>query len=112
MTAVVEHARAGGAVLGICNGFQVLCEAGLQCLSRPVDARVQRPDTPFTCASAAGTILTVPTAHGEGRYVATEDTLRAPEAEGRAILRYVGDNPTGSVADIAGIASAGAPWSE
>jgi phosphoribosylformylglycinamidine synthase len=114
MTPIIEHARAGGAVLGICNGFQILCEAGLlpgalmrnaglQFLSRPVDVRVERTDTPFTCAYATGAILRVPIAHGEGRYVATDDTLRALETEGRVVLRYVGDNPNGSAADIAGI---------
>jgi phosphoribosylformylglycinamidine synthase len=114
MAAVTEHARAGGAVLGICNGFQILCEAGLlpgalmrnaglQFLSRPVDVRVERTDTPFTCACRAGAIITVPIAHGEGRYVASDETLRALEAEGRIVLRYVGENPNGSVADIAGI---------
>jgi phosphoribosylformylglycinamidine synthase len=117
MAAVVAHARAGGAVLGICNGFQILCEAGLlpgalmrnaglQFLSRPVDVRVERTDTPFTCAYPTGAILRVPIAHGEGRYVAAADTLRALEAEGRVVLRYVGDNPNGSAADIAGITNA------
>jgi phosphoribosylformylglycinamidine synthase len=117
MAAVVAHARAGGAVLGICNGFQILCEAGLlpgalmrnaglQFLSRPVDVRVERTDTPFTCAYPTGAILRMPIAHGEGRYVAADDTLRALEAEGRVVLRYVGDNPNGSAADIAGITNA------
>jgi phosphoribosylformylglycinamidine synthase len=117
MAAVTEHARAGGAVLGICNGFQILCEAGLlpgalmrnaglQFLSRPVDVRVERSDTPFTCAYAAGAIIRLPIAHGEGRYVASDETLRGLEAEGRVVLRYVGDNPNGSAADIAGITNA------
>ena len=117
MAAVTEHGRAGGAVLGICNGFQVLCEAGLlpgalmrnaglQFLSRPVDVRVERTDTPFTSAYPTGAIITVPIAHGEGRYVASDETLRALEVEGRVVLRYVGENPNGSAADIAGITNA------
>jgi phosphoribosylformylglycinamidine synthase len=117
MAAVQSHAEAGGPVLGICNGFQVLCEAGLlpgalmrndrlTFASRPVKVRVESDHTPFTSAFEPGAIFTVPVAHGEGRYVAPPDTVRALEAEGRVVLRYVDVNPNGSVADIAGIASA------
>jgi phosphoribosylformylglycinamidine synthase len=114
MAAVVAHATAGGPVVGICNGFQVLCEAGLlpgalmrnaglRFVSRPVDVRIETTDTPCTVAYAKGAIITVPVAHGEGRYVAGAETLRELEAEGRVVFRYVGANPNGSTADIAGI---------
>jgi phosphoribosylformylglycinamidine synthase len=114
MAAVVAHATAGGPVVGICNGFQVLCEtgllpgalmrnAGLRFVSRPVDVRIETTDTPCTVAYAKGAIITVPVAHGEGRYVAGADTLRELEAEGRVVFRYVGANPNGATADIAGI---------
>jgi len=80
MTAVAEHARAGGSVLGICNGFQILCEAGLlpgglmrnarlRFLSRPAWVRVEQPDTPFTCLYERDEVLELPIAHGDGRYV-------------------------------------------
>lgn len=117
MTAVLSHARDGGPVLGICNGFQVLCEAGLlpgalmrnarlTFVSRPVAVRVEANDTPFTSAFARGVIFRMPVAHGEGRYVAPPEVLRELEAEGRVVLRYVGLNPNGSVNEIAGISSA------
>ena len=117
MGAVVAHARAGGLVLGICNGFQILCEAGLlpgalvrnrtlRFLSRPVRVRVERTDTAFTNLYAAGEELEVPVAHGDGRYVAEDRTLAELEAEGRVVWRYVGDNPNGSSRAIAGICSA------
>jgi phosphoribosylformylglycinamidine synthase len=114
MGAVIAHAEAGGPVIGICNGFQVLCEAGLlpgalmrnaglRFVSRPVDVRVESTDTPCTGSYAKGDIITAPVAHGEGRFVAGDDTLRELEAEGRVVFRYVGANPNGSMADIAGI---------
>src|SRR6185436_6627652 len=114
MNAVQAHAEAGGPVLGICNGFQVLCEAGLlpgalmrnarlTFASLPVRVRVETDDTPFTSAFEPGDTLTVPVAHGEGRYAASPDTLRQVEAEGRVVLRYLGENPNGSVNDIAGV---------
>lgn len=117
MDAVTGFAKAGGPVLGICNGFQVLCEAGLlpgallrnagtRFVSRPVTVRVETTDTPFTSAYPKDAILTVPVAHGEGRYVADDATLRALESEGRIVLRYLGTNPNGAARDIAGIASA------
>lgn len=121
MTAVREHAAAGGPVLGICNGFQVLCEcgllpgalmrnAGLAFQSRPVDVRVEVSAAPFTSAYEAGQVLRLPVAHGDGRYVAAPDVVARLEAEGRILLRYVRAgmpdapaNPNGSVDDIAGV---------
>ena len=116
--AVAEHARAGGAVLGICNGFQILCEAGLlpgalmrnarlKFLSRPVRVRVEATDTSFTRSYARGEELTLPIAHGDGRYVADAETAAVLEANGQVVLRYVGENPNGSTHDIAGVCSAG-----
>jgi phosphoribosylformylglycinamidine synthase subunit PurQ / glutaminase len=125
MQAVLRHAADGGPVLGICNGFQILCEAhllpgallrnaGLAFVSKPVDVIVERADTPFTSAYSAGTRLRLPVAHGDGRFVAGEDTLRMLEAEGRVVLRYVPatessplqPNPNGSSRHIAGISNA------
>lgn len=114
MNAVIQFAEEGGPVLGICNGFQVLCEAsllpgalmgnaGLRFVSRPVRVRVETPDTPFTCDYESGAILTAPVAHGEGRYVADDETLTRLEDENRVVLRYVTDNPNGSMNDIAGL---------
>jgi phosphoribosylformylglycinamidine synthase len=125
MQAVQRHAADGGPVLGICNGFQILCEAhllpgalmrnaGLAFVSKPVDVVVERTDTVFTSAYAKGDRLRLPVAHGDGRFVAAEDTLRMLEAEGRVVLRYVPDteaspfqpNPNGSANHIAGICNA------
>jgi phosphoribosylformylglycinamidine synthase I len=125
MTAVQRFAAEGGALLGICNGFQILCEAhllpgalmrnaGLHFVSKPVDVIVERNDTPFTAGFSVGQHLRLPVAHGEGRFLATDDTLRMLEAEGRVLLRYVADsegspyqpNPNGSAAHIAGIRNA------
>jgi len=114
MAAVAGHARAGGPVLGICNGFQVLCEAGLlpgalmrnaglRFVSQPVRVRVECVDTPFTQGYQSGAIFRLPVAHGEGRFVALPDVLAELEAEGRVVLRYVGTNPNGSLNDIAGV---------
>ena len=118
MAAVAAHARAGGAVLGICNGFQILCEAGLlpgalmrnarlKFLSRPVRVRVEATDTPFTRGYERGEELTVPIAHGDGRYVADAETAALLEAGGQVVWRYAHDNPNGSTNDIAGVCSAG-----
>jgi len=118
MEAVQAHAQAGGAVLGICNGFQILCESHLlpgalmrndrlTFASRPVRVKVERTSTAFTSDYRAGDVLTIPVAHGEGRYVADDETLAMLEAEGRVVLRYVeGTNPNGSARDIAGISNA------
>ena len=125
MQAVQRHAAEGGAVLGICNGFQILCEAhllpgalmrnaGLTFVSKPVDVVVERADTVFTSAYAVGTRIRIPVAHGDGRFVAADDTLRMLEAEGRVVLRYEPSseaspfqpNPNGSANHIAGISNA------
>jgi phosphoribosylformylglycinamidine synthase I len=116
MDAVQRHARSGGIVMGICNGWQILCEAGmlpgalvrnrgLEFLCRWVDVRVDRTDTPFTRRAAPGQVLRMPINHFEGRYYCDPATLAQLRAEGRVVLRYV-DNPNGSLDDIAGIANA------
>jgi phosphoribosylformylglycinamidine synthase len=120
MAAVQEHAAAGGPVLGICNGFQILCEAHLlpgalmrnhrlRYLSRPVRCIVEQTSTPFTSSYVHGQAIELPIAHGDGRYVADTDTLRMLEAEGRVVLRYFSDadNPNGAMSNIAGIMNAG-----
>ena len=117
MRAVTAHARAGGLLLGICNGFQILCEAGLlpgalvrnarlKFLSRPVRVRVESTDTAFTREYERGEELVLPIAHGDGRYVADTQTLAELNAKAQIVLRYVTENPNGSVQDIAGICNA------
>jgi phosphoribosylformylglycinamidine synthase len=113
MAAVKKFAADGGMVLGICNGFQVLVEAGLlpgalirnrglKFICRDVRLRVETENSPFTAAAHKGQILRMPIAHGEGCYVADERTLDELEAEDRVAFRYVG-NPNGSLRDIAGV---------
>lgn len=118
MNAVKAHAHRGGLVLGICNGFQVLLEAHLlegamlhnasrRFVCRMVDLVVQNADTRFTRRYGAGQRLRIPVAHHEGCYFAAPETVRRLEDEGRVVFRYgPGDNPNGSVADIAGIINA------
>jgi phosphoribosylformylglycinamidine synthase subunit PurQ / glutaminase len=122
MQAVKQHGAGGGPVLGICNGFQILCEAhllpgalmrnaGLTFVSKPVDVTVERTDTVFTGDYETDSRLRLPVAHGEGRFVAAPDTLRMLEGEGQVVLRYVAaterspfqPNPNGSANHIAGI---------
>ena len=117
MAAVAELATAGGPVLGICNGFQVLCEAGLlpgallrnenlRFVCRQVDllAEVDGPEIPDIEGSQAHQRLSIPAKHGEGRYYAPEGTLDALEAGGQVAFRYApGHNPNGSARDIAGV---------
>jgi phosphoribosylformylglycinamidine synthase I len=116
MNAVRRHAEAGGVVLGICNGFQILCEAGmlpgalirnrgLKFLCRWVDVRVERRDTALTGLAHEGRILRMPINHFEGNYLCDEETLARLRGEGRILLRYA-DNPNGSLDDIAGIVNA------
>jgi phosphoribosylformylglycinamidine synthase I len=118
MRAVAAHAAAGRPVLGICNGFQVLCEAhllpgalarnaGLSFVCRPVTLRVESDATPFTARYQPGQRLRMPVAHGDGRYVADPATLDALEREGRVVFRYVDGNPNGAERDIAGICNEG-----
>jgi phosphoribosylformylglycinamidine synthase subunit PurQ / glutaminase len=122
MQAVSAFAARGGPVLGICNGFQVLQEAGLlpgamlrnrtvQFLSQPVHVRVERTDTPFTTGLAVGEVLTMPIAHGEGNFYLPGDEVKRLEDEARIVFRYTtrdgrledAANPNGSVNAIAGV---------
>ncbi len=118
MGAVTEFAHAGGPVLGICNGFQVLCEAGLlpgallpntglRFLCRQVDVSVVNTDTAFTRACAHEERLSLPVKHGAGRFYAPEGVLEELEANGQIALRYArGHNPNGSARDAAGVSNA------
>jgi len=122
MQEVVEYANNGGLVLGICNGFQVLTEVGLlpgalipnisdKFVCRPVHLKVESTNTPYTSEYAPERVLTMPVAHGEGRYFAESETLDLLEAEDRVIFRYTDEqgnmtehgNPNGSERNIAGI---------
>ena len=126
MREVAEHARRGGPVLGICNGFQIACEAGLlpgallrneslRFISTPVAVRVENADTLFTSGYADGQRIVLPIAHGDGRFTADDATLDEIEGSGRVVFRYVdaaGDpsaeaNPNGSSRNIAGIINDG-----
>ncbi|MBL8978154.1 MAG: phosphoribosylformylglycinamidine synthase subunit PurQ [Gemmatimonadetes bacterium] len=124
MAEVQRFAQAGGPVLGICNGFQILCEAGmlpgalmrnsrLSFVSRPVLLRVEQTDTAFTNRYGKGALLRMPVAHGDGRFTADERTLKELEATGRVVVRYfdldgtpLSETVNGSLNDIAGICNA------
>jgi phosphoribosylformylglycinamidine synthase len=122
MEPVVSFAEKGGAVLGICNGFQVLCEAGLlpgvllqnsalRFVCREVAVRVESAATPFTSALSTGDILRMPVAHGDGNWNASPEVLREVEENGQVVFRYVDlsasggakGNPNGSQNDVAGV---------
>jgi phosphoribosylformylglycinamidine synthase subunit PurQ / glutaminase len=118
MESVIAFAREGGLVLGICNGFQVLCEAGLlpgallpndhlrfRCAQAELE--VVNVDTPFTRGCAAGDRLSIPAKHTTGRYYAPPEELERMEAGGQVVLRYAaGTNPNGSLRDVAGVCNA------
>jgi phosphoribosylformylglycinamidine synthase len=117
MEPVIAGAREGLPVLGICNGFQVLCESHLlpgaltrneklRFVNRDQRLRVERVTTPWTAGHAAGQEIVIPLKNGEGCYVADEHTLDELEAEGRVVARYVVGNPNGSRRDIAGVSNA------
>jgi phosphoribosylformylglycinamidine synthase subunit PurQ / glutaminase len=115
MRAVTSFALDGGLVLGICNGFQILTEAGLlpgvlrpnaslTFVCRDVGVRVERDDLPFTARVRNGDVLTIPVKHGEGCWFADRDLLEELEANAQVVLRYApGDNPNGAVDDVAGV---------
>ena len=122
MDAVRSHAGRGGLVLGVCNGFQILCEAGLlpgvlmrntalKFICRDVYLRVERSDTPFTRGYNAGQVIRVPVSHGEGNYIADKDTITRLEGEGRVLFRYTAPdgaldpswNVNGAINAIAGV---------
>jgi len=115
MDAVSRYAAAGGLVLGICNGFQVLCEAGmlpgalrrnsgLKFLCRWTQLRVDDPGTALTSRAAAGEVLKIPINHFEGNWYATPETYEAMKQRGQIVIRYV-DNPNGSLDDVAAISN-------
>jgi len=125
MQEVVQHAKKGGPVIGICNGFQIACEAGLlpgalmrndnlQFRSMPVSLRVENTDTVFTNKATKGQLLTMPIAHGDGRYTADAETIARLEGEGQVVFRYVNAkgevtpdaNPNGATDNIAGVTNA------
>ncbi len=122
MDEVLAFARSGGAVLGICNGFQILCEAGLlpgamlrnanlRFVCRDVWLRVETKRTPFTLGLNKGQVLRMPIAHGEGNWTAAPEVLAAMKARDQVVFRYVtpegerapGANPNGSLDDVAGV---------
>ena len=116
MSAVVEAAGKGVPVLGICNGFQILCEAhllpgalvrneGQRFVCREQKLAVENADTPWTSGFTRGQVITIPLKNGEGCFQADAETVACLEGEGRVAFRYVGVNPNGSINDIAGVAS-------
>jgi len=117
MAAVTEFAAAGGPVIGICNGFQVLTEAGLlpgalqknsgsRFVCAPAELLVASGQSALTCATTLGEVLRLPINHFEGNYTCSAEVLRELREEDRVVLRYV-SNPNGSIDDIAGVCSAG-----
>ncbi|MEM8616099.1 MAG: phosphoribosylformylglycinamidine synthase subunit PurQ [Pseudomonadota bacterium] len=110
-----KHAARGGYILGVCNGFQILCETGLlpgalmrntslHFVCKPQALKIESAHSAFTCAYSGETEVTIPIAHHDGNYVADEETLNQIEGEARVAFRYIG-NPNGSARDIAGVIS-------
>ena len=117
MSAVAEFAAKGGLVIGICNGFQILCEAGLlpgallrnesmKYVCKFLHLRTETSNTPFTNLLSKGQLLHIPIGHGDGNYFADAETLNRLEARDQVVFRYV-ENPNGSLRDIAGIVNEG-----
>jgi len=117
MESIIDGARSGMPVLGICNGFQVLCEAHLlpgalirndhrKFVCRDQRLKIENVDTPWTSDYEQGQQIVIPLKNGEGSYVADQRTLDELEAEGRVVARYLDENPNGSYRDIAGISNA------
>ncbi|RLQ90665.1 phosphoribosylformylglycinamidine synthase subunit PurQ [Falsibacillus albus] len=114
MKELIKATEAGKPVLGVCNGFQILLEAGLlpgamrrneslKFICRPVKLKVNENETMFTSAYEKGEVITIPVAHGEGNYYCDEATLQTLKEQNRIVFTYEGSNPNGSIADIAGI---------
>ena len=114
MAEVIEAAQKGMPVLGICNGFQILCESHLlpgallrndhrRFICRDQKLRIENASTPWTSAFGQGQEIVVPLKNGEGQYVADADTIARIEGEGRVVARYLEVNPNGSINDIAGV---------
>ena len=125
MQEVIAHAKRGGLIASFCNGFQIACEAGLlpgallrnaslKFVCAPVQLRVENAQTSFTSEYESGALVTLPIAHGDGRYSADDETLRRLEGDGQVVFRYAPSplqaaeayNPNGSMHDIAGIVNA------
>jgi phosphoribosylformylglycinamidine synthase subunit PurQ / glutaminase len=117
MKSVIEQAAKGVLVLGICNGFQILCESGLlpgalvrnrdlRFICEHVKLRVENNANAFLSGANVGAILNIPIAHGEGNYVCDDAKLAQLKAEGRVLVRYSGENPNGATDNIAGICNA------
>ncbi len=125
MRSVIDHAKDGGLVLGVCNGFQILCESGLlpgalvrnqnlKFICKPISVKVCNTNSPATLLAKTDSVLTIPIAHGEGNYQADDSTLADLETGGQVVLRYCDasgttssiSNPNGSRNNIAGICSA------
>lgn len=117
MQALRAHSERGGLVLGVCNGFQILCESGLlpgalvrnnhmKFNCKWVNLSIETTNSPFTRAYKKGDLISVPVAHGEGNYQADADTIKLLEDKDQIAFRYAGHNPNGSAHDIAGVMNA------
>lgn len=114
MKEIIKAAEAGKPVLGVCNGFQILLEAGLlpgamrrneslKFICKPVELKIENNETMFSGSYSQGEVITVPIAHGEGNYYCDEETLARLEENNQIVFTYKGENPNGSISNIAGI---------